>query len=244
MSAMERLEHADAIARLRGHDVSLFGGDAATAASVSTRLGWTDLAASAQTTLAVAAELAADARTDGVTDVVLLGMGGSSLASLVIGGFLGGDGPALHVLDTVSPITVRRTLEALDPASTLYLIASKSGGTIEPNALYAVFRDHANRVLGEHEAGRRFIALTDPDSALTGFLFLGGMRRVRTDHVAILTYVEPVSAVVLAAIFLGEPLTAATLVGGVLVVAGGVLVARIESREAYPLEVADAEEPA
>ena len=81
-------------------------------------------------------------------------------------------------------------------------------------------------------------------TALTGFLFLGGMRRVRTDHVAILTYVEPVSAVVLAAIFLGEPLTAATLVGGVLVVAGGVLVARIESREAYPLEVADAEEPA
>ena len=112
MSAMERLEHADAIARLRGHDVSLFGGDAATAASVSTRLGWTDLAASAQTTLAVAAELAADARTDGVTDVVLLGMGGSSLASLVIGGFLGGDGPALHVLDTVSPITVRRTLDS------------------------------------------------------------------------------------------------------------------------------------
>ncbi len=81
-------------------------------------------------------------------------------------------------------------------------------------------------------------------TALTGFLFLGGMRRVRTDHVAILTYVEPVSAVVLAAVFLAEPLTRATIAGGALVVAGGVLVARIESREAYPLEVADAEEPA
>ncbi len=48
MSAMERLEHADAVARLRDHDVSLFGDDPQTAASVSTRLGWTDLAASAQ----------------------------------------------------------------------------------------------------------------------------------------------------------------------------------------------------
>jgi drug/metabolite transporter (DMT)-like permease len=79
-------------------------------------------------------------------------------------------------------------------------------------------------------------------TALTGFLFLGGMRRVRTDRVAILTYVEPVSAVLLAALFLGEPLTPATVAGGTLVVAGGVLVARMEDREVAPIEVADAED--
>lgn len=65
-------------------------------------------------------------------------------------------------------------------------------------------------------------------TAATGFLFLSGLRRVRTDHAAILTYAEPVSAVVFAALFLGEPITVGTLIGGTMVVVGGVLVARME----------------
>lgn len=65
-------------------------------------------------------------------------------------------------------------------------------------------------------------------TAISGFIFLGGLRRVRTDHAAVLTYVEPVSAVFFAALFLGEPITALTLLGGAGVVLGGVLVARIE----------------
>ncbi|MBN1193240.1 MAG: EamA family transporter [Coriobacteriia bacterium] len=65
-------------------------------------------------------------------------------------------------------------------------------------------------------------------TAGTGFLFLSGLRAVRTDHAAILTYAEPVSAVVFAALFLGEAISAATLVGGTMVVLGGILVARME----------------
>jgi drug/metabolite transporter (DMT)-like permease len=68
-------------------------------------------------------------------------------------------------------------------------------------------------------------------TALAGLLFLAGLRRVRTDHAAILTYAEPASAVVFAAIFLAQPLTVPTVVGGLMVVAGGALVARLESRE-------------
>lgn len=79
-------------------------------------------------------------------------------------------------------------------------------------------------------------------TAISGFIFLGGLRRVRTDHAAILTYIEPVSAVFFAALFLGEALTARTLAGGALVVAGGLAVARLERRpetpEVEPLEVA------
>lgn len=77
-------------------------------------------------------------------------------------------------------------------------------------------------------------------TALAGFIFLGGLRRVRTDHAAVLTYVEPVSAVLLAAVALGEPLTPSTVAGGLLVVGGGVLVARMEARaglETVPVEV-------
>lgn len=66
-------------------------------------------------------------------------------------------------------------------------------------------------------------------TAATGLLFLSGLRRVRTDHAAIIMYSEPVSAVLFAAAFLGEPLTAWTFVGGGMVVAGGALVARLDA---------------
>jgi drug/metabolite transporter (DMT)-like permease len=68
-------------------------------------------------------------------------------------------------------------------------------------------------------------------TAVAGIIFLGGLRRVRTDHAAVLTYAEPVSAVFFAAAFLGEPLGLATLAGGAMVVAGGALTARLDARE-------------
>lgn len=66
-------------------------------------------------------------------------------------------------------------------------------------------------------------------TAFAGMLFLTGLRRVRTDHAAVLTYAEPASAVIFAAAFLGEPLTATTVAGGLMVVAGGAFVARIDA---------------
>lgn len=78
--------------------------------------------------------------------------------------------------------------------------------------------------------GRAFAALAVlglVQTAFAGIVFLGGLRRVRTDRAAILTYAEPVSAVLFASLFLGEPLTAATITGGALVVTGGLLVARL-----------------
>ena len=81
-------------------------------------------------------------------------------------------------------------------------------------------------------------------TALAGFIFLGGLRRVRTDRAAILMYAEPVSAVIFAALFLGEPLTAATVAGGAMVVPGGILVARLgrpRASRTVPLEAAEAD---
>ncbi len=83
-------------------------------------------------------------------------------------------------------------------------------------------------------------------TAVSGVIFLGGLRRVRTDRAAILTYTEPVSAVVYAALFLGEPLTWATVVGGGMVVAGGIVVSRLAppaTLESIPLEAAGTEDP-
>ena len=79
-------------------------------------------------------------------------------------------------------------------------------------------------------------------TAFAGGLFLTGLRRVRTDHAAILTYTEPASAVLFASAFLpGESLTAATVLGGAMVVAGGALVARLDARDVgHGPEAADA----
>ncbi len=64
------------------------------------------------------------------------------------------------------------------------------------------------------------------NTALTGFLFLSALRTIRADQAAILTYAEPVSAVVFAAVLLDEPLTMATVLGGAAVIAGGIAVVR------------------
>jgi drug/metabolite transporter (DMT)-like permease len=80
-------------------------------------------------------------------------------------------------------------------------------------------------------------------TAVAGIIFLGGLRATRTDHAAILTYAEPVAAVLFAAAFLGEALSAWTAVGGAMVVAGGLMVARLApaAEPATPIEAAGLE---
>lgn len=87
------------------------------------------------------------------------------------------------------------------------------------------------------------VALGVFHTAIAGFIFLGGLRRVRTDHAAILTYVEPAAAVVFAAAFLGEPLLWTTLLGGAMVIAGGVVVARLDARTAADTLPIEAPQP-
>jgi drug/metabolite transporter (DMT)-like permease len=76
-------------------------------------------------------------------------------------------------------------------------------------------------------AGLAILALVH--TVLTGLLFVSGLRRVRPDHAAILTYAEPVSAVVFGALVLHQPVTLPVVLGGAAVVAGGTLVARMDT---------------
>lgn len=167
---------AHAVERIVAHDGSLFADDPQTAAEAAAFMGWTHLASEAEEILPHIERLADEVRAEGLTDIVLMGMGGSSLAALVIGEILKGDGPRLHVLDTTSPIAVRAALDATDPATTIHLVSSKSGGTVEPNALYAIFRKRADEQLGSEAAGRRFIAVTDPGSSLEAIAVSQGFR--------------------------------------------------------------------
>ena len=86
----------------------------------------------------------------GFRHVVLFGMGGSSLAAEVLRKTCTPSGHPLKltVLDSTIPEAVRETVDAIDPARTLFIVSSKSGTTIEPNALCRYFRDVVDRQLG------------------------------------------------------------------------------------------------
>lgn len=168
MDALQRLIEADAIARLNDRDASLYCERFDGRIPIVQRMGWTDLATKATGRLPLLENLAKAITEEGADDLVLLGMGGSSLAPLVISRVIGSSPrmPRLHVLDTTSPIAVATLLDTLDPERTFFLLASKSGTTVEPLSLYAIFRQWMEASMPRPAAGRRFIVITDPGSPL------------------------------------------------------------------------------
>jgi transaldolase/glucose-6-phosphate isomerase len=104
----------------------------------------------------------------GFTDIVLLGMGGSSLGPEVLGQTFGPqpDRPRFHMLDSTDPAQIRAIEAAIDLGKTLFVVSSKSGGTLEPNIFMDYFFDRVGAALGAKEAGRHFVAVTDPGSSL------------------------------------------------------------------------------
>lgn len=169
MSGLERLAQANAVERLRQRDPSLFSDNVDSRIRISQRLGWTDLAHKAPERFPLLERLADTVAAEDTTDVVLLGMGGSSLAPLVMERVIGGAPgmPRLHVLDTTSPVQVAAELEVLDPSRTFVILASKSGSTIEPLSLYRIFRRWLEAAgMTRPEAGSKCIVITDPGSPL------------------------------------------------------------------------------
>ena len=143
---------------------------------LSNRLGWLWLPGETGQVAGIE-EFARQVRTD--TDrVVLLGMGGSSLAPEVYQATFGNaeSHPDLRVLDSTHPEAVRAVRAGIDPGRTLFVIASKSGGTIETLSLFRYFWAEASEVV--NDPGSRFVALTDPGSGLEALARERGFRRI------------------------------------------------------------------
>lgn len=104
----------------------------------------------------------------GATDVLLIGMGGSSLGAEVIAQTLPTrvGAPRLRVLDSTQPTVVQSVLATVDWDRTVVVVASKSGATLEPTLLFAAAHAAAVRALGAESAGRRVVPITDPGSRL------------------------------------------------------------------------------
>ena len=161
--------HAPAAARvaagLFAHDPATWSRDPSVQQTIAQRLGWLDAPRTMRPQVARAVTLAARVRHRGIRDVVLLGMGGSSLAPEVLRAVIGAsDGaPRFQMLDSTDPAAVQAAMT--DPATTLYLIASKSGTTTEPLALAAHCIDRL-RAHGIDRWADHLVAVTDPGTPL------------------------------------------------------------------------------
>ncbi len=173
-SSIERL-----IERLAKADPSLWSDDAAVRESIANRLGWLRIASSMLPKVDELEEFAKSARADGLTNVVLLGMGGSSLCPTVLARMF--DRPAdsgeFIVLDATDPDTVLRAERSVDLAHTLFLSASKSGRTVETLSHTEYFWSRMKEVAGD-KAGQHFVAVTDEGSDLQTIGAERGFRQV------------------------------------------------------------------
>jgi len=156
-------QSADKVKRLWALDQTLWTGE-----DEAAWLGWLDVTEQQLTNIGKLKELAAEVKSGGFRDILLLGMGGSSLCPEVLALTFGQQPgfPRLHVLDSTDPAQIKHTEAKIDLSKTLFIVSSKSGSTLEPNIYKQYFFERVKQVLGAEKAGDRFIAITDPGSKM------------------------------------------------------------------------------
>ena len=120
--------------------------------------------------------LRADIESAGFTDVLLMGMGGSSLCPEVLAFTFGKTN--FHILDSTVPSQVKTVENKIDLATTLFIVASKSGSTLEPNCFKQYFFERVAKLVGHDNAGKQFIAITDPGSKMEQVAKNDGFRHI------------------------------------------------------------------
>ncbi len=179
-STLQHLDQARAVERLWARDHRLWKPEPR---EISDRLGWLTVHEDMRHQLAQLAKFVATAQTLRIKDVVLLGMGGSSLGPEVLRASFGRSTrglPRLWVLDSTVPGWVRLVSEAILPDRTLFLVASKSGGTIEVMSLFAHFWKVVTKAKGTR-GGNQFVAITDPGTSLEALAREHGFAQVFTN---------------------------------------------------------------
>src|SRR5204862_47051 len=161
-----RIEKEKFVDRIWAKDATLWKNDDAHKKIIANALGWLvvaeEMAKAAPELMQFADSVQAD-----FDDVVVLGMGGSSLCSEVTRRLFGNRSgyPKLSVLDSTVPEAVRNLEQSINLPRTLFIVASKSGTTTEPMMFHRYFYDRVKSVKGDR-AGESFIAVTDPDTQL------------------------------------------------------------------------------
>lgn len=162
---LRNLKEQKIIERIWKHDHTVWRPDKT---EISNRLGWLDIAERMMAEVGKIQQFVSEVQKDGFSNALLLGMGGSSLAPEVFRktfgvkvGFLD-----LAVLDSTDPGAVLHFERKLDAQKTLYIVSTKSGGTVETFSFMRYFFNQLADKVGIEDAGANFIAITDPGSKL------------------------------------------------------------------------------
>jgi len=165
-AALDHLVQKRIVARIWEHDHTVWKPEST---EITNRLGWLHTIEVMMDYVPRLQSLVEELRAEGYTHALLLGMGGSSLAPEVFRKTFGvADGHLdLAVLDSTDPGAVLAHAERLDPARTLFIVSTKSGSTVETLSFFKFFYNWTADALGSDQAGKHFIAITDPGSRLT-----------------------------------------------------------------------------
>jgi transaldolase / glucose-6-phosphate isomerase len=162
-ASLEDWKKNNKVARLWQKDASLWSG-----ADESNWLGWLTITEEQLARIDVLEQIANAIKKARFKHALLLGMGGSSLCPEVLRMTFGKvkGYPELHVLDSTDPAQIKAVEAKLDLKSTICIVSSKSGSTLEPNIYKQYFFERVKAKVGEKEVGSRFIAITDPGSKM------------------------------------------------------------------------------
>ncbi len=163
--ALSELREEHVVQRMWDGDHTVWGPEPD---EIANRLGWLYSPENSEKAMPEIQGLAEAAREEGFENILLLGMGGSSLAPEVFSFALKGkDGyPDLAVLDSTDPEAVLRHAENLDLSRTLFVVSTKSGGTVETFSFFKFFYNKVMDLVGQEKVGSHFVAITDPGSDL------------------------------------------------------------------------------
>src|SRR5688572_12159842 len=139
-------------------------------------LGWLEVVGDELQNLETYRELRKDVEAAGFKDIVLMGMGGSSLCPEVLALTFGVGN--FHILDSTVPAQIITLESKLDLAKTLFIVSSKSGTTLEPNCFKQYFFERVSKTVGKENAGKQFIAVTDPGSKMQKVAEEDGFRKI------------------------------------------------------------------
>lgn len=177
-NAIKKLESINAIKRLWAKDATLWKTEEAHTKIINNSLGWTTVARLMKERVGELNDFANEIKNAGFSHIMLLGMGGSSLCPEVFRRTFGRQEgfPELLVLDTTDPDTIADFESRIDLSKTLFIVASKSGSTIEPLSFYKYFFNRVQSV--KENAGENFVAITDPNTLMQKMATEDGFRRI------------------------------------------------------------------
>ncbi|MEP6925406.1 MAG: bifunctional transaldolase/phosoglucose isomerase [Pyrinomonadaceae bacterium] len=160
---LEDWEKDNKIARLWQKDAALWANE-----DEAKWLGWLDIVERQIADQQKFADFQQEISSAGFTDVLLMGMGGSSLCPEVLAFTFGKQEgfPEFHILDSTDPAQIKTIEAKIDLQKTLFFVSSKSGSTLEPNIFKQYFFERVTETVGQANAGKQFIAITDPNSKM------------------------------------------------------------------------------